>query len=66
MSETLRQINLREDLCKTAEQAFGHRFADVESLLEFVLQELLCDKAVVLDQAEKSVIEQRLRELGYL
>jgi hypothetical protein len=66
MSQALRQINLRDDLCKAAEQAFGYRFADVEALLEFVLRELLRDKAVALDQAEKSVIEQRLRELGYL
>jgi len=66
MSETTRELKLPADLCNAAERSFGHRFKDVESLLEFVLRELLRDDASRLDQAEQDVIERRLHELGYL
>jgi len=46
--------------------AFWARFASLEALLEFVLGELLRDDADKLDQAEQSVLEKRLRDLGYL
>ncbi len=61
-----RQINLPEELCSSAEQQFGARFTDVESLLEFVLRELLRNDAEVLDKTEQAVLEKRLRDLGYL
>ena len=61
-----RQIILREDLCSAAEQRFGKQFQSVEALLEFVLQELIRDDAGKLDQKEKEILEQRLRDLGYI
>ena len=61
-----REISLPEELCASAEQRFGARFASLEALLEFVLGELLRDDADKLDQAEQSVLEKRLRDLGYL
>ncbi|MFY9661925.1 MAG: hypothetical protein WAJ97_14965 [Terriglobales bacterium] len=61
-----REVSLPEELCASAEQRFGARFASLEALLEFVLGELLRDDADKLDQAEQSVLEKRLRDLGYL
>ena len=61
-----REVSLPEELCASAEQRFGARFASLEALLEFVLRELLRDDADKLDQAEQSVLEKRLRDLGYL
>ncbi len=61
-----REISLPEELCASAEQRFGARFVSLEALLEFVLGELLRDDADKLDQAEQSVLEKRLRDLGYL
>jgi len=61
-----RQISLPEDLCTVAERRFGSRFENLESLLEFVLRELTRSDVESLDQAEQSVLEARLRDLGYL
>ena len=61
-----RQISLPEELCASAEQRFGARFQSVETFLEFVLRELVRDDADALDQGEQAVLEQRLRDLGYL
>lgn len=61
-----RQIGLPEELCAAAEQRFGRQFQNVESLLEFVLREILRDDAEKLDQREKELLEQRLRDLGYM
>ena len=61
-----RQISLPEELCATAEKQFGARFENLQSLLEFVLQELVNNDAETLDKAEQAVLEKRLRDLGYL
>jgi hypothetical protein len=61
-----RELSLPEELCAAAEQRFGAQCASVESLLEFVLQELLRDDAQKLDQKEQAILEQRLRDLGYI
>ena len=61
-----RQISLPEELCASAEQQFGGRFGTVESFLEFVLRELVRNDSEALDQAEQAVLEQRLRDLGYI
>ena len=62
----LRQLRLPEDLCSAAEQKFGQRFGSVEELLVFVLEDLLQEQASHLDQAEQRIVEERLRELGYI
>jgi hypothetical protein len=63
---TRRQVSLPEDLCVAAEQRFGARFQSLESLLEFVLREIVGDDAETLDRAEQEIIEKRLRDLGYM
>ena len=65
MSE-LRTVRLQADLCAAAEQQFADQFAGIESLLTSVLQELLRDDTSKLEQAEEQIIQERLRELGYI
>ena len=65
-ADPMRTVQLPEDLCSAAEQTFRARFETVDSLLEFLLRELFRDDAVALDRAEQNMIDQRLRELGYL
>jgi len=62
MSAAIRQVSLPDDLCVAAERRFGN----LEVFLKFVLDEVLRDDADVLDQREQSLIEERLREIGYL
>ena len=54
------------ELCTAAEEQFRDQFPKLEHLLEFVLRELICDDGIRLDQAERHVIEERLRDLGYI
>jgi hypothetical protein len=65
MSE-YRTINLPEDLCVAAEKYAAGRFDNLESLVSFLLQEILKGEGVKFDQAEEELIEQRLRDLGYI
>jgi len=65
MSE-MREFKLPADLCAAAEKKFGAKFAKLEDLLEFLLRDLLRDEAVQADQEEQRLIEERLRDLGYL
>ena len=44
----------------------GTRFNTVEEFLAFVLQELTSSESTQLDERERTAIEQRLRDLGYL
>ena len=62
----MRTVQLPADLCAQAEKQFGQKFGSVEQLLEYVLRELLRDDATRADEGEQRMIEQRLRELGYL
>ena len=61
-----RTVSLPQDLCMEAERQFGGRFDNLEALLTFVLQEITKVDASLLDQAEEQMIEQRLKDLGYL
>lgn len=65
MSES-REIRLREDLCAAAEKKFEGRFGNVEELLTFLLREITQDAAVRMDEAEQRMIEERLKNLGYI
>ena len=65
MTDT-REVRLPADLCDAAEKKFGASFPKVEDLLVFLLQDLLHDDSASFDQAEMQLIEQRLRDLGYM
>lgn len=62
----MRQVELPSDLCTQLEKLFGSQFGSLEELLLFVLQELAQLQATDADQQELALVEQRLRDLGYL
>lgn len=62
----MKTLRLPADLCAAAEKKFGHVFGSLEELLTFILQDLSGDEASQLDEAEQRLVEERLRELGYL
>ena len=66
MSSDLREVRLPAELCREAEQRFAARFGGLEQLLTSLLRELLRDDAAQMDEAEQRIIEERLRDLGYI
>jgi hypothetical protein len=66
MTELNRQVRLPEELCAAAEAKFGQQFKSLEELLTFLLRELLSGDTVKFDEAEERLVEERLRELGYI
>jgi hypothetical protein len=62
----MRAVRLPADLCARAEDRFRNRFVSLEQLLEFVLSDLLREEVNQADLHEQRVVEQRLRDLGYL
>ena len=65
MSES-REIRLPADLCAAAEEKFGGTFHGVDALVIFLLQELVRRDTADLDRADQAVVEERLRDLGYI
>lgn len=65
MSE-MREIRLPADLCAAAEAKFKGKFGSVDEMLTVVLRELLREDASRADEAEQKMVEERLRELGYI
>jgi hypothetical protein len=61
-----RTINLPEDLCAAAEKSLAGQFDSFEALLGFLLREVVQDDAGTLDRAEQEIVNQRLKDLGYL
>ena len=65
--ESRREVRLPAHLCEAAEHLIkGTRFKTVEELLSFVLQELTSRNSAQSEAQERKVIEERLRDLGYL
>jgi hypothetical protein len=62
----MRDVQLPADLCAATEKKFGNVFGSLEELLVFVLRDLTRDDASRADQDEQKLVEERLRELGYL
>jgi hypothetical protein len=62
-----RELRLPADLCEAAEKLIkGTKFTSVEDFLTFILREVTSRSSVQSDEQERKVIEQRLRDLGYL
>ena len=66
MPNETREVRLPFDLCQIAEQQYQARFGTLEQFLTYVLQELTRDDATKADQAEQQIIEERLKDLGYI
>ena len=60
------EVRLPAELCQSALERFGSQFDSVEALVTFILNELLRSKAMKLDEAERRMIEARLKDLGYM
>ena len=61
----VRMVHLPADECDRLEQRFGAQFGSLENLLAEVIAELLRDDIGAMDQQEKALIDQRLKDLGY-
>ena len=61
-----RSVRLPEKLCSAAEARWNADFGTVENLISFLLQELTREEVQHWDRAEEQMIEQRLRDLGYV
>jgi hypothetical protein len=66
MSENIREVHLPAELCRTAEGRYGAQFGSLEQFLEYVLEKLVKDDAAQMDQSEQRIIEERLKDLGYI
>jgi len=66
MNPEMRSVQIPADLYAQAEKKFGRRFASVDELVAFALRELVRDDAAQMDDAERRLVEERLRDLGYI
>jgi hypothetical protein len=66
MEASMRDLQLPSGLCEAAERRFGKRFGKLEDFLAYVLQRLVSDDAQQMDQDEQRIIEERLKDLGYI
>ena len=66
MISEFREVRVPEELCAAVEWRYGRHFASVEELVAFALRELLRDDVAQLNAEEERIIEQRLRDLGYV
>jgi len=62
MNTSVRQVSLPDAMCVAVERKFGN----LESFLTFAMNEVLRDQAAVFDQHEQRIVEERLRDLGYI
>ena len=66
MVDQYRDVRLPESLCAEAEVWLKGRFESLEALIIFALQEITKDEGATLDQQEEEMVQQRLRDLGYI
>ena len=66
MTDGMQNVQLPVELCEKAKQKFAGRFEDLSHLLVLVLQQLMNEDAVQKDEEEQRIIEQRLKDLGYV
>ena len=61
-----RTLQLPADVCAQADQWLNGRFDNIEALIDFLLREIMKDDGSTLDQREEEIVQQRLRDLGYI
>jgi hypothetical protein len=62
----IKDVRLPAELCAAIEKRFAGKFGSLEELLTFILRDLSRDDAAQLNQNEQKLVEERLRDLGYL
>jgi hypothetical protein len=64
---TWRDLRLPSELCRAAEERIkGTSFRTLEDFLTFVLRELTSRSGAQAEEQERKLVEERLRDLGYL
>ena len=66
MADHYRTVHLPEELCERADTWLKGRFENLDALVAFLLQEIIKDEGAKLDQKEEELVQQRLRDLGYI
>ena len=66
LSNQHRTVQLPEELCREAESWLRGRFDNLESLLALILEEIVKDESGELDLREEEIVQQRLKDLGYI
>jgi hypothetical protein len=66
MADGMRDLQLSCDLCVKVEEMYGKRFGTLEQFVTYVLEQLVRDDAAKMDQDEQRIIEERLKDLGYI
>ena len=66
MTDNLREVQLSSELCEAVERKYAARFGGLGPFLNFVLQEVVRDDTSKMDQAEEQIVEERLKDLGYI
>jgi hypothetical protein len=66
MSHLLREVHLPAELCEAAERRFSDRFGTLDNFLTYVLEQLVRDEAAQMDREDQRIIEERLKDLGYI
>lgn len=66
MTEPMRSVQLPAELCAAVEQKYGPKHGSLDAFLTFMMRELMSDDALRMDEEEQRVVEQRLRDLGYM
>jgi hypothetical protein len=61
-----REIRIDADLYDAAKEKFGKSFDTIDGLVAFLLRELVQGDTVDLDRADQQLVEERLRDLGYM
>ena len=61
-----RSLQIPEELCAQAERWLRGRFNNLEDLVAFALEEIIKEESAKLDQQEEEMVQQRLKDLGYI
>jgi Arc/MetJ-type ribon-helix-helix transcriptional regulator len=61
-----RSVRLPEELCEQADRWCQGRFDSLEALITFALREIVNADSSKLDLQEEEMVQQRLRDLGYI
>ena len=61
-----RTLQMPEDICAKAETWMSGRFATIEAFVEFLLREVMREDDSKLNEEEERMVQERLRDLGYI